>query len=208
MGLAYRIAEWIMLLAYVNLLWIFFTGCGLVIAGAFPATAGLFAVVRKWILQGTDLPVWKTFWRSYRKEFLKANLVGYLYLAAGWLIYIDLKFFQNDGGTIGLVLSYMFLLAFIFYIVMGLFLFPVFVHFDLKLLKYFKQTFFIVMLRPFEAIVAAAGMLGVYFVMIFVPGFIPFFSVSLAAFIAMKMAHRAIDKISLKVNPPDQEESS
>lgn len=189
-----------MLLAYVNLLWFTFTIVGLVAFGIFPSTASLYTVVRKWMVQGTDTPVWKTFWGTYRKEFLKANLVGYLFLLIGWLLFIDLKFFQHQGNVFGLVISYVFVIAFIIYMVMALFLFPVFVHYDLKILKYLKQTFFIVMLRPLEVIFAVIGSIGVYYLMIYVPGLIPFFSMSLLAYVTMWSAYRAFEKISLKFN--------
>lgn len=189
-----------MLLAYVNLLWFFFSIVGLVVFGVFPSTAGLFAVIRKWLNRGTDTPVWRTFWQTYRKEFLKANVVGYLFVLIGWLLFIDLKFFQQQGSAFGVILSYVFVIAFIIYMVMGLFLFPVFVHYELKVLQYIKQTFLIVMLRPLEVIIAVAGSIGVYYLMIYVPGLIPFFSISSLAYVTMWSAYRAFEKISLKFN--------
>ncbi len=46
-GGLYRICEWVMRLAYVNLLWIGIFWLGLVVFGFFPSSAAMFAVVRK-----------------------------------------------------------------------------------------------------------------------------------------------------------------
>src|SRR5699024_2837927 len=112
---------------------------------------------------------WKTFWNAYRSEFIKANIVGYVFVIIGWIMYVDLKFFQNNPGIPFLILSYLFTAAFIIYLVMWLFLFPVFVHYNLKTLQYVKQTFVIVMARPMDAIMSVAGFIIVYYLMLYVP---------------------------------------
>lgn len=195
----YGVAEWVMLLAYVNILWIVFTVLGLFVLGVFPSTAGVYTVVRKWITHGNGIPVWKTFWQSYRKEFVKANTAGYLFVIIGGIIYIDLKFFQHLGGLFPTLISYLFILAFIIYMVLWLFFFPVFVHYDLKIFQYIKQTFLIVILRPLEAILSMACGLVVYYLMMHLPGLIPFFGVSVLALLTMLVASRAFNKLQIKI---------
>ncbi|HET7580723.1 MAG TPA: YesL family protein [Bacillales bacterium] len=197
-GKIYRIAEWIMLLAYANLLWILFTVVGVFIFGFFPSTVGLYSVVRKWILKGSDIPVWKTFWGAFRSEFIKANLVGFAFLLIGGVIYVDLKFFQHSGGPIFFILSYLFMMILIIYLMMWLFLFPVYVHYELTVLQYIKQTFLIIFLRPLEAVMAIIGGLAAYYLMMLVPGIIPFFSMSLAALVLTWVAQRSFTKITEK----------
>lgn len=60
-GGIYHISNWIMRLAYVNFLWILFTLAGFIVFGFFPATIATFAVVRKWIFDTTDIPIFTTF---------------------------------------------------------------------------------------------------------------------------------------------------
>lgn len=209
MGFLYRIAEWIMRLAYVNLLWILFTVMGLIVAGVFPATAGLYTVTRQWLIKDTDtVPVWKTFWGAYRSEFIKANILGYVFLLIGWIIFVDLKFFQSQGGIIFLFLSYAFLIVLIVYMVMWLFLFPVLVHYQLKTFQYLKQTFFIIMLRPLDAIMSVAGFVAVYYLMLYVPVLIIFFGVSTLAFVTMWVGIHAFNKLQLKIEARKQKEES
>ncbi|MFL6556498.1 MAG: YesL family protein, partial [Bacillus sp. (in: firmicutes)] len=76
MGKLFTFCEWFMRLAYVNLLWFFFSLAGLVLLGIMPATVALFTIVRKWQLKETDLPIWKTFLSVYRQEFKKSNGLG------------------------------------------------------------------------------------------------------------------------------------
>src|SRR5690625_6922967 len=87
MGRVFRWCEGIMRLAYVNLLWILFTILGLGIFGIFPATIALFAVTRKWVMGDRDIPVFSTFWQTFRKEFLKSTLLGWVLFVIGYMIY-------------------------------------------------------------------------------------------------------------------------
>ena len=72
----YDISAWITRLMYVNLLWILFMLAGLIVMGVFPSTTAMFSVTRKWILGETDTPVFHTFWKAYKQNFLQSNLVG------------------------------------------------------------------------------------------------------------------------------------
>ncbi len=69
MGGFYRVSEWIMRFAYVNILWGLFTLAGLVLFGFMPATVAMFTVIRKWLMGETDIPVFKTFFASFKKRF-------------------------------------------------------------------------------------------------------------------------------------------
>lgn len=90
LGRMLRFCEWIMRFAYTNLLWLFFTLLGLGVFGIMPATAALFAVMRKWIQGQDNVPVLKTFWQEYKGEFFRSNLLGAVLALIGVIIYIDL----------------------------------------------------------------------------------------------------------------------
>ncbi|GGP13261.1 YesL family protein [Oceanobacillus neutriphilus] len=199
-GFLYRITEWITRLAYVNLLWILFTLMGLVVFGAFPATVSLCTVERQWIKKDTNVSVWMTFWNTYRNEFLKANAVGYIFLIIGLVIYIDMRVFQGSSNILFSYVSYIFLIILIFYMFVGMFLFPVYVHFELKVLQYFKQTFLVAILNPFAIVSIAVSILITYFIMFYMPPLLIFFGISVLAFITMWLTLRSIDKLQVKFN--------
>lgn len=92
LGRMLHFCEWIMRFAYTNLLWLFFTLLGLGVFGIMPATAALFAVMRKWIQGQDNVPVLKTFWQEYKGEFFRSNLLGAVLALIGVIIYIDLAF--------------------------------------------------------------------------------------------------------------------
>src|SRR4051812_16513904 len=90
----YNLCRWITHFAYLNILWILFTLAGAVVLGIVPSTVAMFAVARKTAMGEEDIPVFKTFWRTYRTEFIRANGLGLLLTAIGLIWYFDLHFFR------------------------------------------------------------------------------------------------------------------
>src|SRR5690554_2101428 len=138
----YRATEWITRLAYLNLLWIFFTLTGLLLFGFFPSTLAMYAIVRDWLNGKTDIVIFKNFWNYYKTEFVKSNLLGLFLITIIVLIGLDIYYVQmNDFTWISIPLYAMILLfiLFLFY------LFPAFTHFDLNLFPLIKNTFFIML---------------------------------------------------------------
>lgn len=195
MGTFYQATEWIMRLAYVNLLWILFALTGLIIFGIFPSTIGLFAVVRKWVMGKTDISVFNTYWVTFRSEFAKTNLLGYIFLLIGYILYVDLRFLQVQSGVGYLFLSYLLIALFIMYLFTFMHFFPVFVQYDIKMFQYFKQSFMIMILQPFITIAMIIGGFIVYLLMIFLPGLIPFFGVSTTACVLMWIDYKGFVRL-------------
>ena len=205
MGGFYRVSEWIMRLAYVNLLWIFFTLIGGIIFGVMPATVAIFAVTRKWIMdKEEDFPVFKLFWKSYRSEFLRSNLLGLFLLFGGGILnlyHANLGVLPNQLQGIFQVIFYSVVIIF------GMtvsFLFPVYVHFNVNLKQYIKNAFLIGLSFPHYAIL----MLFIISVSIIVFQFAPilaiFFGLSLNVFLLMKISFTAFTKIALKQNQKEE----
>lgn len=199
MGGLYRFAEQTMRLAYANLLWILFTITGLGLLGFFPSTIGLFAVVRKWVRGENDIPVFKTYWNTFRTEFAKGNILGYLLLLIGYMIYVDLKFFQLQSGIWFLFLSYLIIGLLFVYILTLAYFFPVFAHYDLSLFQYIRQPFLIMISQPVGTLVMVAGMLIVYWLMNFIPGLIPFLGASLLAYVMTWIASRVFLRLESRM---------
>src|SRR5699024_1930131 len=101
----YDISYWLMKMIYLNILWISFSLIGLLLLGFFPATAGMFAVTRKWILGDREIPVFKTLWKNYKTSFMQTNIIGYTFVLAGLILYFDLKFFRASDHLLLSVLA-------------------------------------------------------------------------------------------------------
>ncbi|HET7616371.1 MAG TPA: DUF624 domain-containing protein, partial [Bacillales bacterium] len=88
------VMEWLTRLAYINILWLLFTLAGLVVFGFGPATNAMFALMRKWLLYPEeDVPVWKTFYRIYRSEFVRSNVLTSIVFLLGVILYFDQAYF-------------------------------------------------------------------------------------------------------------------
>jgi uncharacterized membrane protein YesL len=200
-GRIYRICEWITKLAYVNILWGLFTLVGAIIFGIAPATVAMFTVVRKWILfSDHDVPVFKTFFNTYKKEFLRANKIGLFIGLASYILYIDFLYIVNIGEAFQLIFSFFLFVILVFYFITLLYIFPVYVHYELRFFQYIKYSFFIGMANPHMTFIMflCLGLLTILF--IYIPGLIPFFGISSFSVVLMWCALKGFRKIEEKQN--------
>lgn len=207
-GDLYKICEWIMRLAYVNILWFLFTALGLIIFGFFPATASMFSVIRKWLRKEYDIPVFRLFWNTYRKEFVKLNGFGLIFLVIGIILFIDFRYFQMQSGLFYLVLTYVIGIMGLLYCGALLFFFPIYVHFNLKFKQYLKYSFLIPFSRPLELLFMGTGTVFISFVLHHFPGLIPFFGGSLVGMLLMFYGLRAFEKLQKTKDKQHQDEQT
>lgn len=191
-----RYSEVISRMAYVNLLWILFTILGLGFFGFMPATVGIFAVMRKWVMGDKDIPIFSTFWSNYRKEFLKSNLLGLILFIIGFILYIDL-FFLPSGGIYTFLRVGLVIIA-ILYVIVLLYIFPFFVHYDWKIRLYIKYSLFLGASHPHFTFLMIISIVSLYYICVKIPGIIPFFSVSILAYILMWTVYIIIKKVENK----------
>ncbi|MCT8137059.1 YesL family protein [Anaerobacillus sp. CMMVII] len=181
----YKITEWFMRLVYVNVLWIIFTLLGGVVFGIMPATVALFTLLRKWLRGDDQIKVCRFFWQTYKSGFIKSNVLGFILIFIGIVLFFDIKFFQQLDGGIFQVLEYLMYGLVILYLVILMYIFPVFTHYDVSYWQYLKHALFIGITKPFKTIVIAFGLIGIYFLLNFMPGLLPFIGVSSFSLILM-----------------------
>lgn len=193
----YRICTWITKFVYLNLLWLGFSVAGLIVFGSFPATIAMFAVVRKWVMGETEIPIFQTFKIAFKKEFLKGNLLGYLLFAIGYILYIDLQYVRLQEGLLFHFLSYAILGLFFIYFVILLYVVPLFVHFETKIFRYMKWSLVIGITHPILTCLMAAGLVvGYYLVTSIMPGLLLFVMGSCSAYVIMWCAFRTFPAYS------------
>lgn len=196
----YSATEWIAKFAYINLLWIGFSLVGLVVLGLFPSTISMFTVIRKWILGERDIPIFQTFLITYKSEFHRSNGLGLLVAIVCGLIALNLVFMKNFGTVFTSAIQiplYMFMFA---AVMTMLYLFPVYVHYELKLIQIIKNSFLMMLIHPLENLVMLAGMVAMFLVVKFVPGLGFFFGGSLSAAIIMASGYLVFNKVDKKKN--------
>lgn len=190
----YRFCEWVMRLAYLNVLWVSFSIAGLVVFGIMPATAATFSVTRKWVTGNTDIPIFRTFWKAYKKEFLRINIIGCILSVIAAVFYFDFVILGVFQGQMS-IMKLIFMSLLFVYGVIVLFIFPVYAHYNIPLLHTFKYALIIGFSRPLHTLGMAAGALGVTYLILLHVTFIVFFSGSVFCLIVTWFAVKAFHSI-------------
>lgn len=194
----YNIVDWITKFAYLNLLWILFTLLGGVIFGFFPSTISMFVIVREWLKGETDISLFSTFWKHYRDEFFKSNLLGVFVALVSVVIALDILYIKSTTNEL-LTWTYLPLFAFMLLFIMFLcYLFPSFVHFDLKLWQVIKNSFFIMLINPITTLLIFLCLLPFFYLASLLPAIGFIFGGSIYAFISMRFSLHAFQKVSEK----------
>lgn len=191
----YRFSVWVTRLAYLNILWITFTLLGLGVFGFIPATVAMFATVRKWLHGEPDVPIFATFWTSFKKEFVMSNVLGYVIILIGYFLTIEFQILRTQDHIAYLIASFGVIGLFILYLIILLYLLPVFVHFDLKIFEYIKWAFVIGIAHPLLTVVLFTALFILYyFTITTIPVLLLFFGGSISAYILMWGASQTFSK--------------
>jgi uncharacterized membrane protein YesL len=180
--------SWLFKIMMLNLIWIGFTLLGGIIFGLFPSTISLFSVIRKWLRGETDINIFRYFTETYKDCFVRSNMVGFVLLAIGVFLSLDLyvsqKYISNFFVHLVLLLfSFLYLLTLLFF-------FPTFVHYDLKPLSYLKQSFLIGFIRPIQGLFVVAAFLTTATILFIAPVLILFFAGPMLAFPVMWVGNK------------------
>ncbi|MFC0472125.1 YesL family protein [Halalkalibacter kiskunsagensis] len=196
-GLA-RFSEWFACLAYINLLWIGFTLLGLLFLGFVPATVAMFTVLRKWMRRKLEMSIFKEFWTSFKKEFVKSNAAGLILILIGYVLYVDVMVYEFGDSLYQQIFQLLlYILAFV-YLLAIVFFFPVYVQFELKWYQYLKLSILMAFSSPFRALWMLFIGYGTIFVMSKIPGIIPFFLGSAIAYFWLMIALPLFHKLELQ----------
>lgn len=191
----YRVSEKVMLVAYTNILWIMFSLLGLLLVGLMPATAAMFAVMRKVIIEEEEVPIFSLFWNKYKEEFVKANLYGYLLLLGVAVFLLDVILFQSLDGWPFILLS-IFSSALLLVSLAGvLYFIPLYVHYDLSFIQNIKTAFLLTFTHPIHTVIMFISGTVIGFILMLLPGSLFFFSGSLYCFIVTKTALKVFAQV-------------
>ncbi|MBS4220216.1 YesL family protein [Bacillus sp. FJAT-49711] len=198
-GGLYKLGDWIIRLVYINILWSLFILAGAIVLGIMPSTAAVFSIMRKWMKGEEDIPIFKTYLEAFKQEFAKSNLIGLLLGILLLIFYIDYKVIVISEGTSFQILALILIPVLLLFCFMCLYIFPVFVSYNMKLLQYFKYSFLFAFASPLSTLMMIIGLFFTTILEIMVPGLIVFFGISAPAFVIMASANRAFGKVKHKV---------
>lgn len=183
----YQISIKIYQLLILNILWVVFTILGLGIFGFFPATLAMFSVTRKWVTGEEEISIFKMFLETYKKEFIRSNIFGFVFGVFGYILLVSYKILTLKT-TIGYMLAtYIILFWMIVYLIIITYFFPLYVHYDTNWFNYIKWSFLLGILHPLNTFIVIAVIPLVLFIILkFVPALLIFFGASLPAYLINK----------------------
>ncbi|WP_208592191.1 YesL family protein [Gracilibacillus suaedae] len=195
----YRISVWVTRFAWLNMLWIAFTLLGLIFFGIMPATIAMFAVVRKWVLKEFDIPVFETFFKQYKSNFFRANLFSLVIYVIGYFLSVFLKYtgLMNDSSLYPVLLG-IFVIAGFLYVMLLLYIAPVYVHYQLRFWQYIRYAVSIGAVNLHYSICTITVLSGIYFASFKLPGITLFFSFSVSAYVTMFIIHIGFSQLLKK----------
>ncbi|MDI4644921.1 YesL family protein [Cohnella hashimotonis] len=225
MGGFYKISEWIMRLSVTNVLWVLTSLPVWIIAfGAlrasttdelvsvfipmavlmpftwFPSTSAMFSVARKWVMGDTDVPLLKTFFRSYKQNYKQAMLGGLLYSLLFFILIVDYRVYLSKFENLG-VLSILFLALMVLLFVSLFQFFSLLSHFHMKTFQLLKNAVVLTIGKPLRSLSTAIGSGVIIYISLFKFTFlIPFFMGSLIAVFAFYNFYLTIQKMQAMAN--------
>ena len=161
-----------MKIAYVNLLWILFSLLGFIVLGVVPSSVALLTVVRKWIMEDVDIPLFKTFSSAYRKEFLKSNLFGLIFLIVYLILSVNFQYMMQVDGILQVVVGVALVINAILFFVTLVYFFPVYIHYQLRFIEYLKHSFLMGMINLHFVLLICVSLYVIYHLFIYIPAFI------------------------------------
>ncbi|SDZ47828.1 Uncharacterized membrane protein YesL [Evansella caseinilytica] len=190
--------SWIARLAYLNGLWLVFSLGGAVLFGAFPATAAMLTICRKWLHGDEEFSVYQTFVKAVKRYFWQANLLGWLLTAAGLLLYLNFLVLRSTGAAFGIIYVAAFYVTVFFYIVTVVNAFPLFIHYPVSVFRCVKHAFLIGVLHSHRSMAMVVSGSAFYYLMFSFPAAALFFLGSVIAMLQMWLALSSYKKIDGK----------
>jgi len=193
------VLNWISRLLYLQVIWVLFCIIGLLIGGIFPATFAMFGIIRIWIREEKDIQIYKKFSEMYKESFVKTNILGWLMVLFGFSNYFYLNWFSSMTGAISLILISGIVFISLAFLMTSLFVMPVYVHYDVGLLKVVRFAATIAVTHPLHILGMVITIISFWYFMIVLPIIFLFIGMSLLVFILMNIANAAFVSIERKL---------
>jgi len=238
MGGIYRLSEWIMRLAFINLLWLAFSLFApvflLIVLYAFdptvvdkgfyfqsfmlvgivapftlfPATSAMFAIVRKFVQGADDSPMFRTFFKGFKENYLKSMIAGIVFVITFFMIYFNYHFYLQQESSLQL-LSFLFLVLTVIVIITLCYYFCFIVHIEAKFTRLIKNSLLMTIGNPVGSLVILFGnVIILYFSYFQFTFLVVFFTGSMMAFVTYFMFQRGFEKMIAKVEAMQNKEAA
>lgn len=190
-----RFLKILLKLSWLNILFILSTLAGAVILGFFPAVIASIHVGRKWITGKTEFSVYQLFKETYKKEFVKANVVGLILLFLAGVLFANYYaiLLLRDQIPAFVVFSYYFVI--ILYGILAVWAFPLLSYYDTKIIQYFKNALIIGITKIPVTILMIVLIFIILYISLKLPSLLMFFTFSLIALTTAYLSFRVFREI-------------
>lgn len=182
----------------LNILWILFTLRGGIIFGVIPATLTVFGCIRNRLRNQYEGKVYVEFKEGYHDIFKES-----LPITMGFVVLALVVFFEtaliNGAGQQDFILQLVLKATRMLLVMTGIFLFPVYVHFDLHGSKIWLQPFLFLFINPLQAIVTVIMACVVSLLYMTNPLLVLFLGLSLPAYFLMGMMLKRFDRLQERI---------
>jgi uncharacterized membrane protein YesL len=193
--------DWVIKIAYLNLLWLFFTLCGGIILGMGPATTALFSLIRKKYLMGDISHIFSKYYHEWKSTFKSGNQLFIPLALFGLFLYVDFRLIEILPESS--VITYIVIPALVvlsgLWIVISVFTFSFFSHYsDLTFRENVKKAFWFALLSPLESILLIIGVSLNSIIVLSIPATIPFFMFSPTVVLTQVLFFRRLNRMKSK----------
>ena len=192
--------EWLMTLAYLNVLWFFFTLKGFIIFGIGPATVTLFGLIRKKLKQGDLAYIYKQFKTEIEKHQSFGRKYSWLTIGIGLFLYIDMMVIRAlpVSSVIQIIVIPGLLVLSALVLLVATFTIGIRLEYKDTLLISIKKAFWTTLISPVSVLVIIHAFLVQWLVLSYIPAVFPFFSISLFAFFSQWIMSKAFRRMKNK----------
>lgn len=157
----------------------------------FPATTGMYGVVRKWVIGEGDIPILRSFLRYYKENYKRSLLGGIVFVLfwTSWLLNY-LMFFQQQ--SIFFIIIFILITAFFF--TWNAYFLSYTVHFELKFIHLLKGSFLLTIGNPISTVGLALINAAFIYLSFNFTFFIAFFIGALSVYLSFFHFYRVIQK--------------
>jgi uncharacterized membrane protein YesL len=189
----YQTSETIISYVLLSLLWVLFS---LPTVTIFPATAAMFGVVRDWHMQ-KEVGVVKPFFTHFKNNFktsIGLSLIWGVILFSLYMNFQMIKPFESAVYFMFMIISV--LVTFGFFLT-TVYLFPVVVHFELPIIQFVKNAFFIAV-GQLRFTIRAVGLLLIAAYLIYKIPILMLFISGFVAYLIYAICYEAFSKVGAR----------
>lgn len=194
----YQVSEFIMMIAYLNILWIIFTLFGGIVLGIHPATVALFSCIKQWRETDHSKVTFSNFKEVFKSEFKKANILGGFITVLVFLGVFNGAFIIANRALLHPLLTIIYFIGMFFLVVLLIYIYPVYVYFGKSVITTIVYSVTIGMAHPIVTTITIIFVALLSIAFFSTPGLPMFFGISAAAYVVMKYTVKIFDDLKFK----------